>query len=90
MTTIFKYELPVMDYVEIKMPKYARILSVQVQREQICVWAEVNPDRPQVPHAFWIRGTGHLMGEIAQGTFLGTVQLQGGALVFHVFGGRSK
>jgi hypothetical protein len=68
------------------MPMGARILSVQVQYDKVCVWAiidkrvTVNALRQIVPY-----GTGIQLPHANPGTFLGTVQLQDGHLVLHLF-----
>ena len=48
MKTIHKFPLPALDdVVEIYMPPGARILTLQTQFEQPCIWAVV--DVPEVP-----------------------------------------
>lgn len=74
MKTIWKYELPITDAPEVRMPSGARILSCGLgrQNETILVWAEVNPDNPPTPCGFRIVGTGHPMPGV--GEYVGTVQ----------------
>ena len=84
MKTIHKYELVIDDRTEVRMPQGAEVLSVQCQYDKPCVWAMVDTEQPMQAHRFVVRGTGHpLTG--AEGTFLATVQMRGGGLVFHVF-----
>lgn len=87
MRSIYKYTLRVTDEQEIEMPRGARILSVQNQREDICVWVDVDVDATPTIRIFSVYGTGHeLPGDISlTGKFLGSVQLSGGSLVFHVY-----
>jgi len=81
---IFKYKLEA--GADVIMPAGAAILTVQTQHGEICVWATVNPDAPKIKRRFWIYGTGHEMFDKPERSFyVGTVQLSGGALVFHVF-----
>lgn len=80
---VFKYELQVMDYQWVAMPEGAEILCVQAQGGKPCIWALVNPNNPEGARCFRVAGTGHLIAET--GRYLGTVQLMGGSLVFHVF-----
>jgi hypothetical protein len=83
--TIWKFAVPVTDEQFILMPKDARILSVHVQREDICIWALVSPAAEKVQRAIAIRGTSHNCTELDGASFIGTVLLAGGNLVFHVF-----
>lgn len=82
--TIYKYPLTVADRQEIRMPDGAQILCVQVQRGMPCVWALVDPAAPQARKAIYIYGTGHAI-PADPGRYIGTFQVQGGDLVFHVF-----
>lgn len=84
--TIYKYPLRVEDEVTLRLPEPAQVLSVQVQHGQPCVWAIVDPTpgAPLVERRFRVIGTGHYL-EWPTGTFLATIQMHGGALVFHVF-----
>lgn len=84
MRTVFKYRLTVDDAVTIKMPKFAKILSVGVQQESVFLWALVDTDKLEENRHFRIAGTGHPIEE-AHLTFLGTVFLMRGQLVFHIF-----
>lgn len=84
MKTIHKYELQINDRIVINTSHVDRWLSVDVQRGQPVVWAVVDTDKPTQSHTLYIRGTGHPMtGEEA--AYLGTVLLDNGSLVFHVF-----
>jgi hypothetical protein len=87
---IFKYILPTLispAYAVVPMPMFAQILSVskQIQDncEQICIWAAVEPTNSIVNRRFNIYLTGD-EGPFL-GKFLGTVLLQDGAFVVHVF-----
>lgn len=82
--TIWKYEIEATDRLTISIPKGAQFLSVQVQRQNICVWFLVNPKLPPEDRFFSIYGTGHVI-PMQPGTYLGTFQLMGGSLVFHLF-----
>jgi len=80
---IWKYELtPGKNIVE--MPLGAEILTVQTQGKNICLWALVDPYSPKTERKFQIHGEGH---EIEEETlaYVGTLQFNGGDLVFHVF-----
>lgn len=85
--TIWKYEITANGSQEIQMPVGAQVLSVQIQRLTPCMWALVNPSAMNEVRVFEVYGTGHPivydMG--VSRVFIGTFQLHGGGLVFHVF-----
>jgi len=92
MKTIYKYILSsagnfdAPEKCEIELQKNAQILSVQNQKEGIVVYALVDPSLPKVKREFRICGTGDTFSlDIENFKFVGTVQLLGGILVFHVF-----
>ena len=88
MKTIWKYELEVTDEQVISVPVEAQALAVQVQGGKPCIWALVDSEAERRHRTVYIHGTGHEVSLGAQsGRHLGTVQLAGGALVFHVFVG---
>lgn len=81
MKTIHKYQLT--DNV-IKMRLDAQVLTAQIQRGEICLWAMVNDEAPMEEREFRIIGTGHPVNESWRLIYIGTVQTSDG-LVFHVF-----
>lgn len=84
-TKIFKYILSATDTQRVKLYREAKILSVQIQGGEICVWARVNPSAPTQDVDFDIFGTAHPIPAKYPGTFIGTVQWQGVAHGWHVF-----
>lgn len=88
--TIWKFPLEVTDSQSVKMPKASRILSVQTQGGQPCLWAWVDSEAPLETRTFHTFGTGHPMRKDARQILehVGTYQLNDGALVFHVFEAR--
>ena len=86
MKSIWKFPLQVMDSQEIEMPSHAQVLTVQVQGEQPCLWAIVTPYAPKVTRTVRIYGTGHpAPDDLSRADYVGTFQLMGGGLIFHVF-----
>lgn len=87
--TIWKYPLQLVDKQVIDMPYGAKLLTVQVQHEIPCVWVAVDQPEPifKAPVTFWIVGTGRQipMEAVTKSGYLGSFQLDGGHLVFHVF-----
>lgn len=82
--TIFKYGLDIMDHQSIKMPEGSKILCAQVQRDSIQLWAECDPLKKLVSRNISIYGTGHEMCD-GYHSYISTVQLGDGAIVFHVY-----
>lgn len=85
MKTVYKFQLGITDVQTIQMPKGAKILTVQVQSAYgPCVWALVDPSQELENVKIRIAGTGHPIKEDIV-KYIGSFQLQGGALVFHAF-----
>lgn len=85
---IYKYTLEIEDEQKHILPRGAKILSVGNQIEKICVWVELEEGAIEdAEYTFFIRGTGHPFDDSAllQPTFLGTVLMAGGSLVWHVY-----
>ena len=66
----------------VRMPKDRKILSVQVQNGNACIWAEVDPDSAREDVDFAIIPTGGSLSE-AHPNYLGTFQQ--GAYVWHLY-----
>jgi hypothetical protein len=83
---IFKYPLKVVDEQVLSLPLGAKILCVQSQLGEPKLWALVDPDAPQENRVIRTHGTGHPVADTNHNLFyLGTYQLQGGHVIFHVF-----
>ncbi len=83
-TKIFKYPFEISDKVLILMPQYARVLSVQMQFDIPCLWALIDDNSPLKERRFRLFGTGHPV-PYSVGEFIGTFQMNGGELVWHLF-----
>ena len=85
MQAIYKFPFALSDKTVITMPRSAQILCVQVQAGLPCIWALIREiDGPTIDRTYTTYGTGH-QHEAITGRYVGTYQLDGGALVFHVF-----
>ena len=82
--TIFKYPLEVIDEQTIEMPSGAQILTVQMQRGLLYLWALVPVAAPMMQRRIITHGTEHPVPPTT-GEYIGTYQLDGGSLIFHVF-----
>ena len=86
MLTIYKYPLgEPRDIIQFEMPANAEILCIQTQRGTPCIWAKVETNNQLENRIFQTIGTGHPIDDDAPREHIGTYQLSGGALVFHVF-----
>lgn len=85
MKAVWKFPLLIEALQVVEIPVDSAILCVQVQDDIPCLWVLVDPDvRARTKAVIEIWGTGHLH-ETVPDNYLGTFQLRGGALVFHVF-----
>lgn len=87
MKTIWKFPLKTQDRQTVLLPVGAKALTVQLQHGYACLWALVDDDEmAKVNHTVWMHGTGHPADEAARyGRYLSTIQVDGGALIFHFF-----
>ena len=87
MKTIYKYELEAKGMQEIVVPLGTKILHADNQHETICVWCEVDTEKEQSSRMIEVFGTGHKMSFDMgiEREYIGTVKLQGGDFVFHVY-----
>ena len=86
MKRIFKYELIVANHSKLCLPVGAKILSVQAQRDTVCLWAVVDECQKELCFVdIFMYGTGQNISDkdLEDKRFAGTVQL--GELVYHVF-----
>jgi len=84
--TIYKYRLDANRLV-VDMPDGAIIRSAAAQGDEICVWAEVDPEKVPVRRYFEVFGTGHeiVTGMGVSREFIDTVHMPQLGLVFHVY-----
>lgn len=85
MKVIWKYEIKVTDIFGLDMPEGAEVLTVQVCKEQPCIWALVDNSKPKEKRVFCIYGTGHIVSAPQTKKYIGTFQQLDGALVWHLF-----
>lgn len=89
MKTIHKQELRLIDKQTLRLPKGAKVLSVDNQNERIMVWylfgipEDGSVELEQV--TFRIIGTGHQIEDNFQGEFIWSVITQDSRFVWHVF-----
>jgi hypothetical protein len=88
---IWKWTLRVTDQQRMWMPKGAKLLCVQTQRETPQIWALVDESADLEQRAFDTYGTGNPMPDGDPGQYIGTYQVNrnGVSFVFHVFEAQS-
>lgn len=87
MLSIWKFELAVTDAQDIVMPRESEILCVQIQFGKPCLWAKVDDTLSTESRQILTYGTGHVMIDKTV-KYIGSYQLDGGMLVYHVFDDR--
>lgn len=59
MLAIWKFPLLITDRQSLRMPGGAQVLTVQFQREKLCLWALVDVNSPSEMRTFEVIGTGN-------------------------------
>src|SRR5208337_2266069 len=86
MKTIYKYPLRCgVGLSQVQLPQGTSILSVQCQGHHPYFWALVDTDKPTAIRSISVVGTGWECPELTADKFIGTFQLEDGALIFHMF-----
>lgn len=86
MLTIHKYPLSKAPGVQlIEVPQGARLLKAANQFDKICLWYEVDTDRPKVQREILLYQTGTEIDACSTGKFIDTILLDGGNYVVHLY-----
>lgn len=72
-----------MDDFSLTMPEGPQFLTLQMQGTEPHLWAIIDIKKKKKEYKFKLRGTGHDLGDV--GNYIGTFQMLGGGLVFHMF-----
>jgi hypothetical protein len=86
--SIWKFPISVEATPSVQMPTGARLLSVQVQKNALVLWALVDTKAPKVTRQFVMTATGHGAGSVESLPFVGTFQAlspKGRILATHIF-----
>ena len=87
MTTVWKTVLKPTDIQIVDLPRGAEIIFCGEQRGNICIWYRCDETAPKEQRKIAICGTGSPCPDAGQGSYIGSVIMHGGALVFHLFEG---
>jgi len=92
MITIYKYDVPAEDYFELELPIGAQILTVQSQFGEPHIWVLGDTEKKSEVRYFRLLGTGHdfKLNSDKVKQYIGTFQIEGGMLVFHLFEIKNK
>jgi hypothetical protein len=82
--TIWKFPIHLEDAVVIDMPVNAKTLCIDVQKNVVYLWAEVDPEVNREKRIFHLYGTGHSLPD-DPGTYISSFMVAGGTFVFHVY-----
>jgi hypothetical protein len=83
---VWKFKIPVARDAHVLMPRGAVLLHVAEQVNELCVWAQVDPEAPLADRYLGVFGTGEpLPSSNDAGRYLGTVLMLGGTFVAHVW-----
>ena len=87
MKRIFKYAIPIQDYIEKMMPRGARILHFATQNGIPFLWVMIEDCLKEdlQPYRFRIFGTGHKIENDKDLKYIGTVLVLDDGLVWHLF-----
>ena len=83
--TIWKFLFETTDFFTLDLPVGAEILAVALQRGQPCIWVLCDPKAGKETRIFVVYGTGHPIYHCSDKKYIGTYQLSGNGLVFHLF-----
>ena len=83
MKTIYKYPLEVRECQQITMPQGAKILTLQIQNDELFLWAEVDTHEPRELREFVMHGTGQGPTTFDDLVYIATIQ--SGPYVWHFY-----
>ena len=84
MKQIWKFTLAP-DGMTILMPRGAKVLHVDNQAENLCLWALVDPSEQYTPRTFLAVRTGEQIANINCAHYYGSALFRAGRVVLHVF-----
>jgi hypothetical protein len=83
---VLKWTLELIETQTITLPARAKVLSIQMQRGELQLWAlcDDGNDGPSEVCEIGLHYTGRELPD-KPGHYLGTIQMEGGAIVIHAF-----
>lgn len=83
--TVWKTRIVLNDEMRVTLPVGAKVIHVDSQHDQPCIWFLCDPSAPGELRKFLLTGTGHMRDDLGGAKHIGSFQMKGGALVFHLF-----
>lgn len=80
---IYKYPVKVIGEQVLYLPQGAQPLFVNVQEDQVWMWALIDPEAPDVPRKLFVIDTGRIIANIDTMSYIGSVLYR--QLVWHIF-----
>ena len=87
--TIYKYPIPIQDYIKIDLPKNAEVLCVKTQNGEPYIWVLVDTDEEKETRDFRLFGTGNYF-DLSEYKYIGTFLIYDDLLVWHLFENLTK
>lgn len=85
-STIYKYQLDIIDKQLIKVTRGANLLTILMQKDKLCLWARVNKDtKEEETITIWCFGTGFIIPETISLEYISTIQSCNGDIPLHLF-----
>lgn len=85
MKVVWKFKLELDVEVPTRLPKWAEIISIAFQGDELFIWAIVDPEAERVGRILYVIPTGVPFPYEPEFRFLGTAHHRSGLLVYHVF-----
>ncbi len=85
MNAIYKYELQMTSVQHLELPLACRILKMDVQHQRPFLWCWVDTEVATETRRFVLVGTGHEIDNPLELTYIDSIQVMDGALVWHLF-----
>ena len=83
---IFKYDIPIDNRFELKIPINSHILCVQIQDGKPRLWVLVKPEGyPTEKRTFSVVGTGESADHVKPEKYIGTFQIENRGEIWHLF-----
>lgn len=82
--TVRKFPLVIKTFQNIELREGAKILHIEILRDELFLWAEIDYAAPEVPRTIFLMMDGERISENF-GAYLGTFTLNNGWAVFHAY-----
>ena len=84
MKVVYKYKIPIQDYISLSLPVNAKIIKFDSQNNDPYIWVLVTLEKELEERKFRLAGTGHDIRENNL-KYIDTTIMHDGQLVWHLF-----